>query len=108
MPPIKKNLRGFIARVTAGHFSDVVVAVTYDLDDSGCHTGFEFYKFVTSLNAPALSIPTGRQATFQEELRVLNQAYFADDAAGPVDERIKRKLSEAYTSGEAITVEPLK
>lgn len=108
MTPSKKNQRGFIARVSKNHFSDIIVAITYDLDTAGRFTGYEFYKLITSLDAPTLSIPSHRQATFEEELRVLDKAYFADDASGPIEDRIKQKLAEAYHSGEIISVESIK
>lgn len=108
MTPTKKNQRGFIARASKEHLSDIVVVITYDLDAAGRFTGYEFYKLMTSLDAPALSIPAHRQATFEEELRVLDKAYFADDASGSIEDRIKKKLAEAYRAGESISVEPIK
>ena len=107
MTPTKKNQRGFTARISQGHLSDLIVVITYDVDASGRFTGYEFYKLMTSLEGPPLSIPSSRQATFAEELRVLDKAYFADDASGPIEERIKRKLAEAYSPVEFITVEPI-
>jgi hypothetical protein len=87
---------------------DLIVCITYNIDAQGRFTGYEFSKVLTALDAPHLAIPFGRQATFQEELRVSDKAYFADENDGNLEERIRRKFSEAYTEGELVSIEQMR
>jgi len=97
-----------LVRVRNASVHDLIVCITYDIDAEGRSTGYEFTKVLTALDALHLAIPFGRQATFQEELRVSDKAYFADENEGNLEERIRRKISEAYTEGELVSIERLK
>jgi len=100
----KRNQQAYIASVSQNGRTDSVVVISYELDRSNRFTGYEFFKIVTSLDMPRLAIPSDRQATFQEELLVLDKAVHADETPESHEDKIKEKLSEAYTSGQQITV----
>ena len=62
-------------RVDAGRRGGAgLVCVTYNLDTGKRFVGIEYYELVWSFEDENLSIPSSRQATFKEELRVLHQA----------------------------------
>lgn len=80
-----------------------LVCVTYNLDGGRKFVGVEYYELVFSLEQPELNIPSSRQATFQEELRVLHQAASTYEGARDKERsHIEGRLKEAY--GEEATV----
>lgn len=104
----KKNQKAHLVRVTApGGYSDLIVCISYDLDDAGQFRGFEYFKLLTSIDSVGLSIPYDRQATFKEELRVLDKAADAAQNTGDLEARIKEKISGAYDSTASVTVNPI-
>jgi len=104
----KKNQKAHLVKVTAadGH-SDLIVCISYDLDDAGQFRGFEYFKLLTALDSVGLSIPYDRQATFKEELRVLDRAADAGQSTEDLEARIKEKISGAYDATATVTVSPI-
>ena len=104
----KKNQKAHLVKVTAtdGH-SDLIVCISYDLDDAGQFRGFEYFKLLTALDSAGLSIPYDRQATFKEELRVLDRAADAGQSTEELEARIKEKISGAYDASATVTVSPI-
>jgi len=101
----KKNQKAHLVKVTGaeGH-SDVIVCISYDLDDAGQFRGFEYFKLLTAIDSVGLSIPYNRQATFKEELRVLDKAADAGKNTEDSEARIKEKISGAYDPSATVTV----
>jgi hypothetical protein len=76
---------------------DIYICVSYDMDEATQFKGFEFYKLVSSIPVPALSIPSSRQATFKEEIHILRSASKTDiNGSGILEDRIQTFIEEAY------------
>jgi len=85
-----------------------LVCVTYNLDTDRGFVGVEYYELVFSTDQPELSIPSSRQATFQEELRILHQAASAYEGARDNDKsHIEDRLKEAYGNQATIHIEEI-
>jgi len=85
-----------------------LICVTYNLDSSKQFVGVEYYQLVRSFDDSGLNIPSSRQATFQEELRVLHNA--ASTFKGKRSEEkkhIETKLKEAYGSPVTVNYEEI-
>jgi hypothetical protein len=105
----KKNQKAHLVRVTEPNgYSDLIVCISYDLDDAGQFRGFEYSKLLTAIDSVGLGIPYDRQATFKEELRVLDKAADASQNTEDLESRIKDKISGAYDSTAKITVNAIK
>lgn len=89
--------------VQLGDDYSVLLAITYFLDQSRQHRGFEFYQRLTTFQSG--SLPTGRQATFNEELLATDFAAHALDTSTLIaKEVIKQKMSETFGSTASVTV----
>lgn len=74
-----------------------LICSTYNLDSSKEIVGIEYYEMVYSSSPHGLKIPSSRQATFQEELRVLHQAASTYEGPRNIETAyIEARLSEAY------------
>jgi hypothetical protein len=101
----KKNQSAHRVNVAeaSGH-ADTIICVSYDLDEASSFRGFEYFKLLTAIDSQGLSIPCHRQATFKEELRVLDRAAYADNNDGDIVERIRKRVATAYDSSVKITI----
>lgn len=102
---MKLNVTGYKAVVTVNGDSDFVLVTTYDLDPNKNHVGFDFSRCVLSIPDTDISIPTGRQATFREELRLFDRASAVTAVDRSQEEGfIRQKLEETYGSSATITI----
>lgn len=103
---MKIEPHGYVAHIefTAGRA--VVICITYYIAPSKEHVGVEFYQTIHT-SSERFGIPSDRVATFQEELRTLNQAAgIAPDRAAETL-YIQQKMYEAYGAGATVHVKPI-
>ncbi len=85
-----------------------LICSSYYIDSAKEIIGIEYYQTIVSSNPHNFSIPGSRQATFQEELRVLNQATSiykgrrADEKA-----HIEKNIRSAYDGIQGITLDEI-
>jgi len=95
-------------RVDGDRSSAVLVCVTYNLDTGKRLVGIEYYELVWSFEDENLSIPSSRQATYKEELRVLHQAASAYEGPRAYEkEHIESHLKVAYGSDVNVCLEDI-
>ncbi|MDH4162501.1 MAG: hypothetical protein OEW15_07395 [Nitrospirota bacterium] len=95
-------------RVSEGSLAAGLICITSNFDAGKQFVGIEYYALVWSFDDTVFSIPSSRQATFQEELRVLHHAISTYEGKR-VDEtkHIETKLKEAYGSAVTVTFEEI-
>ncbi len=105
---MKIEPRFYRVRVAEGSLVAGLICITCNLDAENKFVGIEYYCQVWSFDDKGFNIPSSRQATFQEELRVLHHAVSTYE--GPRNDEkkhIELKLKEAYTSADSITFEEI-
>jgi len=103
------NQSFYRVRVEVENDSASHIVITYDMSDNQNIIGMQFYRTVFNTDDSEFSIPSGRQATFQEQLRVLNQATISEQSQRQGEQEIiKRKMKEAYGSTAKVQVEQIK
>ena len=106
---MKINPYFYRVRAEVENDSATHIVMTYDMSHNQNIIGMEFYRIVFNTEDSKFSIPSGRQATFQEELRVLNQAIvFEPSQRQGEQDIIERKMKEAYGSTAKVQVEQIK
>lgn len=101
----KKNQKAHLIKVSQSDgYSDTIICVSHDIDEAAKFRGFEYFKLLTAIDSPGLSIPYDRQATFKEELRVLDRAAYTDQNGAELEARIRDLVTKAYDPGVTITI----
>ncbi len=72
------------------------------------HFGAIFHEVITTFDNTSISIPTNRQATFQEELRYIQEAGAEEqETPNDIEKWIENKMKEAYGDNLIIHVEEI-
>jgi hypothetical protein len=88
--------------VEEGTNSAGLICVTYNFDPE--FVGIEYYELMWTFDDTEISIPSGRTATFSEELRVLHQATSTFRGNRKREKQhIEAKLKEVYGSNVTVT-----
>jgi hypothetical protein len=95
--------------VEQGRNSWGLICVTYNLDLAKEFVVIEYFELMWSCDDPGLNIPSSRQATFKEELRVLHLAASTYKGQRSVEkQQIEGKLKEAYGSNITVNFEDIR
>jgi len=93
-------------QVSDGASAAALILIAYNLDAGKRFLGIEFYQLTSCFDNSQLSIPSGRQATFREALRVLGQSADAEAIARTQEvSRIESKVKEAYGASASVQIQ---
>ena len=92
--------RNYIITVSLGMHHAILRCLVYFLDQTRSHRGFEFRQLMTPL--PPTTLPTGRQATFTEEMRATGFAPYVSSTDEESDEDVIRQRMIAVFGKEAL------
>lgn len=82
------------------------IVISHDLGETRNFAGLDFFTIVSSIDNSGIPAPSGRQFTFQEELRLLWRAFITCK----IDRKnetllIEEKMKEAYGNSIRVSIE---